>query len=135
MYAGTRGSVASFAFCKRGQPLHRCYADGRTVVLVGARSVGVAIACASNLVTALVGTPGFKALPAYTSGTMIMVMEAYGFILAIACIPCLHCFSGAKSNADAALTVPLHALSVSQMCLRASVASWRSLCAMVALLP
>jgi hypothetical protein len=73
--------------CERAQPLHRCYADGRTVVLVGARGFGIAIACAGNLATALVGTPGFEALPAYASGAAIVVMEAYGFILAIACVP------------------------------------------------
>ena len=100
-------------FCERVQSLHCCYADGRTVSRVGARGLGITTTCAGNLATALVGTPSFEALPAYASGAAIVVMEAYGFILAIACKPHLHCFAVVKRNADTALAVPLRALPVS----------------------
>ena len=98
--------------CQRARLLHRCYADIRTVVIVGARGFGIAIGLPAH-----VGTPGFEALPGYASGAAIVVMKAYGFILAIACVPRVHCFTVAKRNTGAALAEPLRALSVSRTCL------------------
>ena len=56
---------------------------------MGARGFGIAIACAGDLATTLVGTPGLGAVLENVFGAAIAFAKGYGVVLAIICAwPC-----------------------------------------------
>ena len=90
---GNRGRSRRLQHCVCGRARLGCYIRlserAQFCYCCHTRGFGITIACAGDLATTLVGTPGLGAVPENVFGTASAFAKGYGVILAIICaLPC-----------------------------------------------